>query len=182
MHIHTHLQCGQYIAREVAMVEPDSLILLAELNAHTQELDWAFTDKVDEASSRVYSTLDVLRMQNAVTGGIFHKDFSSSSKKTPTAATETQAFQSSTSSTSSSNHSQEAHQSRHHPIAVSGRRIELALSGNAALASLMENAVVFRALLTDMRIFARMSPESKTSVINSLREHGQIVGMCGDGA
>ena len=161
------------------MVEPDSLVLLAELNAHTLELDWAFTDKVDEASSRVYSTLDVLRMQNAATGGVFHTDFSSSRKKTSTAATESQA---STSPTSSWNHSQEAYQSLHDPIAVSGRRIELALSGNAALASLMENAVVFRALLTEMRIFARMSPESKTLVIDSLREHGQIVGMCGDGA
>lgn len=58
--------------------------------------------------------------------------------------------------------------------------IELAVTGNVTL-NLLESTDKFTALLPHIRVFARMSPDSKSFVIRKFRSLGFIVGMCGDG-
>ena len=58
--------------------------------------------------------------------------------------------------------------------------IELAVTGNVTL-QLLENNDKFTALLPHVRVFARMSPDSKSFVIRKFRSMGFVVGMCGDG-
>eukprot|EP00122_Pirum_gemmata_P015901 Pgem_evm1s14859 len=58
--------------------------------------------------------------------------------------------------------------------------LELGLTGNSTLDDLVSSQHIY-SLLMHLRIFARMSPESKILVVNLFRKQGLIVGMCGDG-
>ena len=57
---------------------------------------------------------------------------------------------------------------------------EYAISGNATLEWLDKNDLL-DVMLPRIRIFARMSPQSKALIVTRLRSLGFIVGMCGDG-
>lgn len=68
---------------------------------------------------------------------------------------------------------------------VDGERIELGVTGNDCLEALYKDkkymSPEFIRLQTEIRIFARVSPEHKTWIIEKFRQTGHIVGMCGDG-
>jgi magnesium-transporting ATPase (P-type) len=64
--------------------------------------------------------------------------------------------------------------------AEDGNRVELAIAGNDVLEKLISSNHLV-AMLPHIRIFARMSPESKTSIIRTFRSVGYTVAMCGDG-
>jgi cation-transporting ATPase 13A2 len=48
--------------------------------------------------------------------------------------------------------------------------------------ALLENHPLFSQLLIRANIFARMSPDQKTKLVETLAELGYRVAMCGDGA
>ena len=58
--------------------------------------------------------------------------------------------------------------------------VELAVTGNATLDYFEEKGILVNIIL-HVRIFARMSPVSKTMLVMKFRELGFITGMCGDG-
>jgi predicted P-type ATPase len=66
-------------------------------------------------------------------------------------------------------------------VEYEGEVIELALTGNHSIGHLEYTTKQLDALLIHIRIFARTSPDSKSMIIRKFRQHGFIVGMCGDG-
>jgi predicted P-type ATPase len=66
-------------------------------------------------------------------------------------------------------------------VEYDGEVIELALTGNHSLGHLEYTTKQLDALLIHIRIFARTSPDSKSMIVRKFRQHGFIVGMCGDG-
>lgn len=58
--------------------------------------------------------------------------------------------------------------------------MELAVSGNKAYDALIRSGDLDRLLLY-IRIFARISPSNKASIVRAFISQGIIVGMCGDG-
>lgn len=63
---------------------------------------------------------------------------------------------------------------------AAGNSPEFAISGNATIDALDREGVL-NGMLPHVRIFARMSPASKSMIITRLRSLGFVVGMCGDG-
>ena len=66
-------------------------------------------------------------------------------------------------------------------VEYEGEIIELALTGNHSIGHLEYTTKQLDALLIHIRIFARTSPDSKSMIVRKFRQHGFIVGMCGDG-
>lgn len=66
-------------------------------------------------------------------------------------------------------------------VEYEGEVIELALTGNHSIGHLEYTTKQLDTLLIHIRIFARTSPDSKSMIIRKFRQHGYIVGMCGDG-
>jgi predicted P-type ATPase len=66
-------------------------------------------------------------------------------------------------------------------VIYQGEVIELALTGNHSIGHLEYTTKQLDALLIHIRIFARTSPDSKSMIVRKFRQHGFIVGMCGDG-
>ncbi|XP_063901419.1 polyamine-transporting ATPase 13A3-like [Zophobas morio] len=56
----------------------------------------------------------------------------------------------------------------------------LALTGNATLNALVERGYL-ELMIFQIRVYARMSPDSKVYIVKAYRAAGLIVGMCGDG-
>ncbi len=117
-------QCGQYIAREVNMVDKTSDILLAEWDKENLVPKWSYIGK---RKHEKVTTEDVLKLCNNMPG-----------------------------------------------------HVELAVTGNATLDYFEEKGILVNIIL-HVRIFARMSPVSKTMLVMKFRELGFITGMCGDG-
>jgi magnesium-transporting ATPase (P-type) len=69
----------------------------------------------------------------------------------------------------------------HNTVEYEGEVIELALTGNHSLGHLEYTTKQLDTLLVHIRIFARTSPDSKSMIVRKFRQHGYIVGMCGDG-
>lgn len=66
-------------------------------------------------------------------------------------------------------------------VEYEGEVIELALTGNHSIGHLEYVTKQLDTLLIHIRIFARTSPDTKSMIVRKFRQHGFIVGMCGDG-
>jgi cation-transporting ATPase 13A3/4/5 len=117
-------QCGQYIARQVNMIDKTSDILLAEWDKENKVPKWNYMGK---RKNEIVTTDDVLKLCGDMPG-----------------------------------------------------HVELAVTGNATLDYFEEKDLLSK-LIKHVRIFARMSPVSKTMLLMKFREIGLITGMCGDG-
>ncbi len=68
-------------------------------------------------------------------------------------------------------------------IAV-GKKIGLYKKGDPIMTGLDLDVIKpkrFEKVVKDIRIFARVSPQHKTKIVNSLKRHGEVVAMTGDG-
>jgi cation-transporting ATPase 13A3/4/5 len=151
-------RCGQYVARSCGMIDERSHILIGAMDPSKREVHWEFLQ--GEAS-------DVTTFAERPTRVSEHR-----------AETTRSTLAGSVTSLSTANLLKRLHHTGLH--AEDGNRVELAITGNDVLEKLISSNHLV-AMLPHIRIFARMSPESKTTIIRTFRSVGYTVGMCGDG-
>ncbi|KAH9540758.1 hypothetical protein CY35_14G023000 [Sphagnum magellanicum] len=120
-------QCGHYIAKECAMVEPHVQVLLGDVDKQGS-VSWVPMSMKDESQIHAMSTDELLRYHR--------KDLEDGVQ-------------------------------------------ELAVTGKAF--AILRRSEVMDKLLYFTRIYARFTPADKVLVANLHRDHGLVVGMCGDG-
>jgi magnesium-transporting ATPase (P-type) len=167
-------QCGQYVSRACELIDAEAHILLAEAVAGTgageKEIVWSFMGgegaSFGASSHHLAASSHRARSQhggNASGGGGGGLPPSLAGRGAGKSTEEVLGL---------------AREGR--LTAADGQPIELAVTGSECLRALRQGGQL-EALLPDLRVFARMSPEDKTLIVRMLRAAGYTVGMCGDG-
>lgn len=175
-------QCGKYISHECGLIGANDDILLCEQNRRTKKLEWVFmSDESDKPQK--YTTEEVITAIQS------YDPLQTANNEEMKKLMSPDSCEYLVSKTKKSHVSQYGYST----VELEGvtnddkkqhltGNLELAVTGNDAL-QYLQDSEDWEKLLFNIRIYARMSPESKIAAVTKYRNApgGLIVGMCGDG-